>query len=140
MKKLAIVLSVILMVSLLALPAQAAAVEPASTQATYIDNIRCSIDADTTLGLFICTGELTATGFYEAELVLTLQTYYNGAWRDVYSWQAEDYIYVEISETYFYGTGTLYRVQAVGTVYSDTGAVLETASVVDLLPRGTLDG
>ena len=78
-------------------------------------------------GLASCRGTIALRDLsYTATLTLHLQRYQGGSWTDVYSWSTSDA--VTLSKSRYVVSGYSYRVVTSATVYSASGAYIESPS------------
>lgn len=127
------ILCVILSIALLcAFPIQASASETEEIMPLFenINSVYACVSVDQTWGIATCTGRIVASGEYVVSVDVILQMYKDGRWSTLATWSASDTWVASCTNYYAVYSGYTYRVLVYGSVYDDTGKIIETGSAI----------
>ena len=127
---LSLVALVLLMTSLLVMPASAAEETPTVTP-RYVNimyfNASCGVNSS---GKASCYSFVeTANTSHTIYLGLALQRYKDGAWTTIKSWSSSGSGEVEMDKSWYVTSGYYYRTAATATVYTSGGSFVESVTI-----------
>lgn len=121
---------VLILSSLLIMPAVAAEAEPIVTpRYVNISLFNASGEVVNSSGKAMCyTYVQTANSSYKIYVTMALQRYKNGEWSNVTSWSGSGTHYAELLKYHYITSGYYYRTAVTATVYTSGGSYVESAT------------
>lgn len=121
---------VLLMASILVMPASAAEETPTVTpRYVNIMGFNASISVNSS-GKAACYSFVeTANTSYTIYLSIALQRYKDGAWTTIKSWSGSGTGEVEMDKSWYVTSGYYYRTSATATVYTSGGSFVESVTI-----------
>lgn len=126
MKRLFCIFLVLVMLSLMILPAAATEVT-IQPRWTYLDTVSAALDINW-LGVASCSGQGFVRSSNKIEVVVILQQYSNTGWVTLKSWSSTGTTSALASGQYAVAHGYTYRVNVFAYVYDSDGNIIESGS------------
>lgn len=127
---LSLVALVLLMTSMLVVPASAADEAPTVTpRYVNISVFTASVGVNSSGKASCYSDVITANSTHTIYLDITLQRYNNGYWTNVKSWNTSGTGEVSLDKSWYVTSGYYYRTAATATVYTSGGSYVEGVTI-----------